>query len=277
MAFLLHSDVIPEDRAIGAAGGGSAHNNIQPFLVLNFIIALQGIFPPRPYCVEVGRRQTTLRVGSLRRRQVAALRRAEAIQAFAREHVHDHPFTVEAVDYEASLPQLRMVRDAVFVQEQGVPLELEFSAHPDGQIYEEQVFEALRTINAAAQECASDAVTVTANATAEHKEIQVPALTINPAEYTVAMVANNSIVPLLLEHMNNKKKPVEERLNTGVPVIQLLGLLGESLAQIDVLDAGVVLDFLLLAVLGGAPPSGAKLILSLVRASRPAAGRGGRR
>lgn len=35
-------------NAIGAAGGGSAHNNMQPFLVLNFIIALQGIFPPRP-------------------------------------------------------------------------------------------------------------------------------------------------------------------------------------------------------------------------------------
>src|SRR5690606_8052819 len=58
-------------------------------------------------------------------------------------------------------------------------------------------FEALRVINTTAQECASDAVTVTANATAEHKEIQVPALTINPAEYTVAVVANNSIVPLL--------------------------------------------------------------------------------
>ena len=35
-------------------------------------------------------------------------------------------FTVEAVDYEAALPQLRVVREAVFVQEQGVPLELEW-------------------------------------------------------------------------------------------------------------------------------------------------------
>ena len=58
-------------------------------------------------------------------------------------------------------------------------------------------FEALRIVNAAAEECASDSVTVAANATAEHKNIQVPALTANPAEYTVAMVANNSIVPLL--------------------------------------------------------------------------------
>lgn len=58
-------------------------------------------------------------------------------------------------------------------------------------------FEALRVVNAAAMECATDAVTVTTNATTEHKTLQVPALSANPAEYTVAMVANNSIVPLL--------------------------------------------------------------------------------
>jgi len=30
-----------------SAGGGQAHENTQPYLVLNFIIALQGIFPSR--------------------------------------------------------------------------------------------------------------------------------------------------------------------------------------------------------------------------------------
>src|SRR5215217_7415867 len=58
-------------------------------------------------------------------------------------------------------------------------------------------FEALRLINTTAEECATGTVTVTANANAEHKNLQVPALSINPAEYTVAVVANNSIVPLL--------------------------------------------------------------------------------
>lgn len=29
-------------------GGGLPHNNMQPYLTLNFCIALQGVFPPRP-------------------------------------------------------------------------------------------------------------------------------------------------------------------------------------------------------------------------------------
>lgn len=34
-------------QAIPPAGGSQPHNNMMPFLVLNFCIALQGIFPPR--------------------------------------------------------------------------------------------------------------------------------------------------------------------------------------------------------------------------------------
>jgi microcystin-dependent protein len=33
--------------AIGNAGGGQAHSNMQPYLVVNYCIALQGIFPSR--------------------------------------------------------------------------------------------------------------------------------------------------------------------------------------------------------------------------------------
>ena len=33
--------------SIGNAGGNQPHSNMQPYLVLNFIIALQGIFPSR--------------------------------------------------------------------------------------------------------------------------------------------------------------------------------------------------------------------------------------
>jgi microcystin-dependent protein len=34
-------------NAVQGAGGGEPHNNLQPYLVLNYCIALQGVFPPR--------------------------------------------------------------------------------------------------------------------------------------------------------------------------------------------------------------------------------------
>ncbi|WP_226782477.1 ABC transporter substrate-binding protein [Oceaniglobus trochenteri] len=58
-------------------------------------------------------------------------------------------------------------------------------------------FVALHAVADWAGKCASDTVEVTRNQTEEHKNIQVPALTTNPASYTVAVVATNSIVPLL--------------------------------------------------------------------------------
>lgn len=35
-------------QALAIAGGSVPHNNMQPYLVLNFIIALQGVYPSRP-------------------------------------------------------------------------------------------------------------------------------------------------------------------------------------------------------------------------------------
>ena len=58
-------------------------------------------------------------------------------------------------------------------------------------------FGALQAVAAGAAECAGDGVTVEANMTKEHRDLQVAALTANPAQYTTALVANGSIVPLL--------------------------------------------------------------------------------
>jgi microcystin-dependent protein len=35
-------------QALPPAGGSLPHNNMMPYLVVNFCIALQGVFPPRP-------------------------------------------------------------------------------------------------------------------------------------------------------------------------------------------------------------------------------------
>ncbi len=41
----VYLNTSPSD--LGASGGGNPHDNLPPYLALNFIIALQGIFPPR--------------------------------------------------------------------------------------------------------------------------------------------------------------------------------------------------------------------------------------
>lgn len=47
----LYSSGVPSTAmsslAIGQVGGGQPHNNMPPYLVLQYAIALQGIFPPR--------------------------------------------------------------------------------------------------------------------------------------------------------------------------------------------------------------------------------------
>lgn len=46
---LYHStpDVAVNPNCMPVAGGSLPHNNLQPYLTLNFCIALQGVFPPR--------------------------------------------------------------------------------------------------------------------------------------------------------------------------------------------------------------------------------------
>lgn len=91
-------------------------------------------------------------------------------------------------------------------------------------------FEALRVIETAAAECASDAVKITANATAEHKNIQGPALTANPAEYTVAMVANNSIVPLLNDGLIRPLDDLVAKYGAALQPNQLVKIDGKVMA-----------------------------------------------
>lgn len=45
--YRADSNTVMSPGALPSVGGNQAHNNLQPYLVLNFVIALQGIFPPR--------------------------------------------------------------------------------------------------------------------------------------------------------------------------------------------------------------------------------------
>jgi microcystin-dependent protein len=47
-AFAAPGTLTPmSDNAVTPAGGDQPHNNMQPYLTLNFCIALQGVYPPR--------------------------------------------------------------------------------------------------------------------------------------------------------------------------------------------------------------------------------------
>jgi microcystin-dependent protein len=50
-AVNAYSTTVPADTPMSAtlavSGGGLPHSNLQPYLTLNFCIALQGVFPPR--------------------------------------------------------------------------------------------------------------------------------------------------------------------------------------------------------------------------------------
>lgn len=91
-------------------------------------------------------------------------------------------------------------------------------------------FEALHAVASAASTCASGTVEVTSNATEEHKNIQVPALTTNPATYTVAVVASNSIVPLLNDDLIRPLDEYVEKWGDQLLENQLIRINGKVMA-----------------------------------------------
>ncbi|MCC6305117.1 MAG: extracellular solute-binding protein [Rhodobacteraceae bacterium] len=91
-------------------------------------------------------------------------------------------------------------------------------------------FKAINIVNAAAAECASATVTVTANATTEHKNIQGPALSVSPAEYTVAVIANNSLVPLLSAGLVRPLDDLAREFGGDLQPSQLITIDGQVMA-----------------------------------------------
>ncbi len=91
-------------------------------------------------------------------------------------------------------------------------------------------FLALQLVSAAAATCASDTVEVTSNQTAEHKNIQVAALSTEPAAYTVAVVANGSLVPLLNDGLVRPLDDLVAKYGQQLQPNQLIKIDGQIMA-----------------------------------------------
>lgn len=91
-------------------------------------------------------------------------------------------------------------------------------------------FPALQAVASAAEGCVSDTVEITLNATAEHRDIQVAALTANPATYTVAVVATSSIVPLMNDDLIRPLDEYVEKYGSQLQESQLIRVNGQVMA-----------------------------------------------
>ncbi len=91
-------------------------------------------------------------------------------------------------------------------------------------------FPALHAVINTAQKCAGGGVTFTRNQTKEHRNIQVAALTANPAEFTSAIVANSSIVPLLNDGLIRPLDSLVAKHGRGLKKHQLITINGKIMA-----------------------------------------------
>jgi multiple sugar transport system substrate-binding protein len=130
-------------------------------------------------------------------------------------------------------------------------------------------FEALNAVIATAKECAGDGVEVTSNATTEHAELQVPALSGNPAEYTVKILANDSIVPLLNEGLLRPLDDLVTKYGQDLEQSQLIKIDGKVMAIAFMANAQhLTYRTDLLAAAGVQPPKTYEEVLTAAEAMR---------
>ncbi|MBX2824400.1 MAG: extracellular solute-binding protein [Gammaproteobacteria bacterium] len=91
-------------------------------------------------------------------------------------------------------------------------------------------FPALHAVAGAAEACAGNGVTVTKNHTAEHKDLIVPALTPNPAEYSVAIVANSTLVTLMNDGLVRPLNDLVAKHGSALKKNQLITIDGKVMA-----------------------------------------------
>jgi len=91
-------------------------------------------------------------------------------------------------------------------------------------------FGALNAVTDMAKTCEGDGVTVTINRTAEHRDLQVAALTADPAEYSAVIVANSSITPLLNKGLIRPLDDLVAKYGGSLKKTQLITIDGKIMA-----------------------------------------------
>lgn len=91
-------------------------------------------------------------------------------------------------------------------------------------------FAAMHAMAGALEQCGSDTVTVEINQTAEHKDIQVAALTADPAQYSLVVVSNGSIAPLITEDLIRPLDDLIAQFGQGLRPNQLIKVNGKTMA-----------------------------------------------
>jgi multiple sugar transport system substrate-binding protein len=132
-------------------------------------------------------------------------------------------------------------------------------------------FPALQALAAGAAECASATVKVSANQTTEHRDLQVAALTANPAEYTAAIVANSSIVPLMNEGLIRPLDDLIAQYAPDLPQLNRITVDGQVIAVAFMANAQhlFVRDDIL-AQVGAEPPATYEQVLDVLAKIRDA-------
>lgn len=91
-------------------------------------------------------------------------------------------------------------------------------------------FPALHAVVDFAEACVGNGADFSKNQTTEHRDLQVAAMTANPAEYTTAIVANSSIVPLLNNDLIRPLDSLVAKHGQGLKKNQLIRIDGKIMA-----------------------------------------------
>lgn len=91
-------------------------------------------------------------------------------------------------------------------------------------------FPAIHTVANAAAACATDTVEVKMNLTKDHEKLNAPGMTANPAEYSSAVVASSSIVPLMSAGLLRPLDDLIAAQGGDIPKGQLITIDGKVMA-----------------------------------------------